>query len=202
MRADEAGLPVALGVVAHGRYGKVDTIFGEQRNAIGRRYVGEFDIDGQTSGDSLRDIDVVTLARGAFAGAEQGVVFAHTDTHLLVAEDAHQPVNARLAACARCGCCCAGLGKQSCKGGVGCGVLLRLRCYGGEQAREQTQSRKQHAQTHEAARKPQVRQNFLPRRFQQYAYRQKHAARSNEWCAPSPQPVRRASAAPVLRRVY
>ena len=68
VRADEAHLAVALGVVAHGGDGEIDAVLGQQRNAGGGIDAHEVDVDAQHAADRQRHVDLVALALVAGRG--------------------------------------------------------------------------------------------------------------------------------------
>ena len=143
VRADEAHLAVALGVVAHGGDGEVDAILGQQRDAGGCIDAHEVDIDPQHASDRQRHVDLVALTPVALAFGKQRVVVADADADLLGAQDLDQTVDVGLGAGRRqLG---ARLFEQLGQGGIGgCGA-------GGEQRRRRGRAPKRRAPSRETA---------------------------------------------------
>ncbi len=176
VRADEAHLGVALGVVAHGRDGEVDLVVGEQRDAAGGIDPREHRLDAEMPGQLARHVDIVARPDIALARAEQRIVFAHADAELAVAEDAHQPVEAGLRA-----------GAWRRGGGLRLVDQLRQRRIGRLGARgearegdEPRQGNKQNAPHRHVSRASR------PRRSRRCACRQRHAGRSDGSTGPLP----------------
>lgn len=120
MRPDEAHLPVALRVVAHGGEHDVYAVLAKQRDPRGGIDTGEGRLDAQPAGQRTRHIDVVTRTGLTFTRAEQRIVFAHAGAEAVLAEDPHQPVDVGLRAGAGGRRLGAGVGDQAGERRVGC----------------------------------------------------------------------------------
>ena len=171
VRANEANLAIALGVVAHGGHDDVDAIVGEQGDAGGRIDTGEDRLDTKALGHRACHIDIVAAADVAFARAEQRIVFAHAGPDPVLAEGADQPVDV-------------GGGTGTRHRSLGTGILDELRerhvgCLGrGRQDRERGSCDKQQNPPDSHLRSP-----FRQQRFPRCASRRMYRDRGDIACA-------------------